>query len=364
MEKKMVGILAGVAAVHVVALAGLMASGGCRQPAILGTQTYNDGPAMEKVPSAQEAPPVAAPETPAPGTVSEKPAAVSQPKAPPALTSVPPAAKTAAAPAAAGESVYKVVKGDSLSRIAYKHGLKTKELAAYNNLDLKSTLKVGQELKIPAGGTYVAPAPKSDKSADKPAAKSGASAKGDAGSDAKSSAKSGAKAKIAELPADGIHVVVSGDSLDRIGRKYGVSAKAIADENNIALTKVLHVGDKLHIPAKSAAKKSAAKKADGKKTPAPAEKATELSTDDLNPDLPISEEKTSPATGAASAEQTSEQTSLLTNTESLQVPKDMTAEEFCRMHNVKMDDLKRMNPDLPADGKLKGGQFLIVPRLQ
>ena len=55
MEKKIVGIFAGVAAIHVVALAGLMASGGCRQPAILGTQTYNDGPAMEKVPSAWRA---------------------------------------------------------------------------------------------------------------------------------------------------------------------------------------------------------------------------------------------------------------------------------------------------------------------
>lgn len=363
MEKKMVGILAGVAAIHVVALAGLMASGGCRQPAILGTQTYNDGPAMEKVPSAQEAPPPAAlvPQSTAPEVQTQPSApAAAAPKAPPALTSVPPAQKTAAA-AAAGETTYKVVKGDSLSRIAYKHGLKTKELAAYNNLDLKSTLKVGQELKIPAGGAYAAPAPQSDKSAAKPAdGKSGASARSDA--------KSGAKAKPAALPADGIHVVAAGESLERIGRKYGVSAKAIADENNIAMTKVLHVGDKLRIPARSAAKKTAAAKSGSKKA-ATKVKTPALTTDDLDPDLPLSGEKAaakpaeSAAQPAAAAVSAPEQTSLLTNTESLQVQNDMTVEEFCRQYSVKIDDLKRLNPDLAADGKLKGGSFLIVPRL-
>ena len=340
MEKKMVGILAGVAAVHVVFLAGLMASGGCRQPAILGTQTYNDGPAMEKVPPAQETLPPAVPQT----EVAVPPAA--QPAAPlalPGLASVPPAVRSAAPAPAAGGSVYKVVKGDSLSRIAYKHGLKTKELAAYNNLDMKSTLKIGQELKIPAGGTYAAPAPQTDNAGGKPAGtKAG-----------KTPGKSAAKP--AELPADGIYVVAAGDSLERIGRKFGVSARAIAKENNIALTKVLRIGEKLRIPARGAGK-AAAPKPDGKKTPTQDRKTPVLSTDDLDPNLPL-------ANGGA-AQGGTEQPSALTNTESVSVPADMTAEDFCKHNNVKLDDLKRLNPDLPADGKLKGGSFLIVPRLQ
>ena len=56
-------------------------------------------------------------------------------------------------------------------------------------------------------------------------------------------------------------------------------------------------------------------------------------------------------------------TTGLANTETLQVPNDMTADQFCKMYNVKMEDLKRLNPDLPADGNLKGGAHMIVPTL-
>lgn len=44
---------------------------------------------------------------------------------------------------------YIVVKGDVLSRVAKKFGLKTKELAKFNNIKSKSTLCVGQKLKLP-----------------------------------------------------------------------------------------------------------------------------------------------------------------------------------------------------------------------
>jgi len=44
---------------------------------------------------------------------------------------------------------YIVVKGDVLSRVAKKFGLKTKELATFNNIKSKSTLCVGQKLKLP-----------------------------------------------------------------------------------------------------------------------------------------------------------------------------------------------------------------------
>lgn len=47
------------------------------------------------------------------------------------------------------EGEYIVLKGDVLSRIAKKVGLKTKVLANYNNLKTKSTLGVGQKLKLP-----------------------------------------------------------------------------------------------------------------------------------------------------------------------------------------------------------------------
>ncbi len=44
---------------------------------------------------------------------------------------------------------YIVVKGDALSKLAKKFGLKTKELAKFNGIKSKSTLCIGQELKLP-----------------------------------------------------------------------------------------------------------------------------------------------------------------------------------------------------------------------
>jgi len=44
---------------------------------------------------------------------------------------------------------YTVVKGDALSRIAKKFGIKTEELAKLNKFKKKSTIRIGQKLKIP-----------------------------------------------------------------------------------------------------------------------------------------------------------------------------------------------------------------------
>ncbi len=376
MEKKMVGILAGVAAVHVVLLAGLMASGGCRQPEILGNQTYNDGPALaepaESAPALNNAPSV--PETEAPETPS-----VSSTGKYPGLSSVTPS-KAAKSAAVAGTSTYKVAKGDTLSGIAYKHGVKTRELMACNNLTEKSVLRIGQELKIPEGGAYHA----DRAAAPKAAAKSTKSTKNTASTAVKSD-KSGVKAApTAAAPADGIHVVASGDTLDRIARKYGVTAKAIAQENSIALNKVLHIGDKLRIPGKAAA--GAAKTDAGLPltdnmdldpnigltptagtTPAGAAPVGTAPTETTAPvpgtNLTPAPAGTTPGAAVGTAAGVTAGTTGLANTETLQVPNDMTADQFCKMYNVKMEDLKRLNPDLPADGNLKGGAHMIVPTL-
>ena len=47
------------------------------------------------------------------------------------------------------EGTYVVMRGDVLSKIAKKFGLKTKKLAEINGLKIKSTLRIGQKLKLP-----------------------------------------------------------------------------------------------------------------------------------------------------------------------------------------------------------------------
>ncbi len=44
---------------------------------------------------------------------------------------------------------YRVVRGDALSKIAKKFGLKTKEIAKMNGIRIESPLRVGQKLKLP-----------------------------------------------------------------------------------------------------------------------------------------------------------------------------------------------------------------------
>ena len=136
---------------------------------------------------------------------------------PPAPTNppvvIPPVAPLEPIAPAAGGSEYVVVKGDSLAKIAKKNGVSTK-------------LKVGQKLTIPAGG--------------------------------KTSADAVAPASVAGGDTGGAsYTVKSGDTLTKIAKKNGTTAKAIQAANGLTTTKI-HVGQKLKIPSKAEAAAPAA----------------------------------------------------------------------------------------------------------
>ena len=228
-------------------------------------------------------------------------------------------------------------------------------------------IRIGQVLTIPEGGVYNE-SRKVKYSGKKSAAKSG-----------KKAAKKGKKSAkpAAALPADGIYVVKSGDSLDRIGRRYGVSAKAIAKENNIALTKVLQIGDKLRIPGKAAATAEPAIPASDVPTATPSTPADDKVLDNLDPNAgldsaaaPVETETVTSAavteSTAAPAVETKKDTAptAAAQTDSLEIVEDMTIEEFCKRNSISVETVRSLNPELPADGKLKGGTYLSVPRLK
>ena len=367
MQKKTVGILAGVAAAHAVLLVGMMVGGGCRQHNILGPHSYNNGPTFNEN---QPAPAVPAPQpTEVAPPVVPGSAAVLPPQPiapPPAVKPVEPVLLPPVAPAPqkvkAGTTTYKVKRGDTLSGIAYRHGVRMSDLAACNNLTGKkvNALYVGQTLTIPEGGVYNPNrAPKKRAVAPKTKVK-------------RTSGKKVAPKPAAALPADGIYVVKSGDTLDRIGRRYGVSGRAIAKENNIAVTKMLRIGDKLRIPGKATvATKSA--------TPAAANtQSTQISAselgNDLDPNAGIETQATdnAPAATQPAAAPAAESTTPAAapaaapadaRTESIEVPNDTTVEEYSKQIMVSVEDLRRLNPAIPADGKLKGGTYLVIPSL-
>ncbi|MFA5256543.1 MAG: LysM peptidoglycan-binding domain-containing protein [Opitutales bacterium] len=124
---------------------------------------------------------------------------------------------------AATQSSYNVVKGDTLSRIAKQFNTSVAAIKTANNLT-GDTIKVGQELMIP-GAAPAAP-----------------------DSIVAGSAKPAAAAE---------YVVVSGDSLSKIARKFGVSVADIRAVN-VLKNDMIRVGQKLVIPAGGSAPKPAA----------------------------------------------------------------------------------------------------------
>lgn len=367
MQKKMVGIIASVATAHAVLAIALITGGGCHQPKLLGPHTYNNGPEFAEIPAAANTPAEAA-QTPAvmpqvPG--SNEAVVLPPPPAKPVYPAQEPEAAPVATPVQSGTVTYTVKRGDTLSLIAYKHGVRTRDLAACNNLSGKAMnrIRIGQVLNIPEGGVYDAKRqPKKRAVAPK----------------VKTAKKKSAK-KVAELPADGVYVVKAGDSLDRIGRRYGVTAAAIAKENDIALTKVLQIGDKLRIPGKAAA---APAKSSTAATSAADNSSLDSTLNDLDPNIGLNTatpatETAAPAAPAATATETAPAAAPAaaatetantaatdsSRTESIEVPEDTTIEAYSTKVMVSVEELRRLNPAIPADGKIKGGTYLVIPML-
>ena len=146
---------------------------------------------------------------------------------PPMVASNPPVAVTpppvavAPPPVENPGSEYVVVHGDTLGKIAKSHGVTLSALKAANPGVEPTKLKVGQKLTIPAGGTAPAAA--------------GVSTAPDTG-----------------MGGVETYVVKSGDTLTKIAKAHGTTAKAIEAASGLSTTKI-KVGQKLKIPSKAEA---------------------------------------------------------------------------------------------------------------
>ena len=124
-------------------------------------------------------------------------------------------AKTQAAKAG---NLYEVRRGDTLSGIAKKHGVKTSELRAANGLVKGGRpIRAGQDLIIPKSS-------KTKKS--------------------KPSAKAGDKPR----PGEKVHEVSKGEALIPIAKRYGVKVQAIRDRNGLTRGRPIRIGQRLIIP--------------------------------------------------------------------------------------------------------------------
>lgn len=166
------------------------------------------------------------------------------------------------APAAAGGAVYVVQSGDSLSKIASKHGVKISALREANKLK-SDKLVVGQKLAIPgkqapaeaapAAAEPAAPAPAP--AAIEPAPASPTPAPAPAAIEAVPAAPAPvppAPTAATKLPAQDQpmdYTVQPNDSLDEIAKMFIIKKEDIMALNNITDPSSIKPGQKLKIPA-------------------------------------------------------------------------------------------------------------------
>jgi membrane-bound lytic murein transglycosylase D len=134
------------------------------------------------------------------------------------------------------EDVVAVRKGDTLARLAKRHGVRVKELASANGLNPGSKLKAGARLVLP----------------DAVAAKERGIAQpapSKASRGTKSVASSGAAREVPNRAMS--YKVHNGDTLDQIARVYGVTVDRLAERNRLKKGEPLRQGVVLVIPLES-----------------------------------------------------------------------------------------------------------------
>ena len=187
-----------VVGVHVAALMVALLSQGCKRDQTTGLDTTSPSYNETNLPALP-------PETnPAYATPSNVPPAV-------------PVAPAAAAP----PQEYVIQKGDSYSTLAKKFGVSTKAIQDANPGVDPLKLQIGKKINIPPPSAATVATP------------------------------TGPGTPSVDSTGEVIYVVKSGDRLEVIAKKYGISAKAIADANNLKTLNKIVVGQKLKIPVKS-----------------------------------------------------------------------------------------------------------------
>jgi LysM repeat protein len=124
-------------------------------------------------------------------------------------------------PPQAEQQEYAIQKGDNYSSIAKKFGISTKAIQDANPGVDPLKLQIGKKIIIPSRSAAPVVTP------------------------------GGPGALPADATSEVVYVVKSGDRLELIAKKYGITAKAIADANNLKTLNKIVVGQKLKIPVKS-----------------------------------------------------------------------------------------------------------------
>jgi LysM repeat protein len=186
-----------VVGVHVAALMVALLSQGCKRDQTTTTDTTSPTYSETNLP-------VLAPET--------NTAFVAPSNLPPILPEP---------PAAPAQQEYVIQPGDKYSTLARKFGVRVKAIQDANPGVDPLKLQIGKKIIIPPPSAAPVATP------------------------------GGPVAPPADATGEVIYVVKSGDRLETIAKKYGLTARAIADANNLKTLNKIVVGQHLKIPVKT-----------------------------------------------------------------------------------------------------------------
>lgn len=136
-------------------------------------------------------------------------------------------------------ATYTVRSGDTLWKIARRNDVSEKQLRVWNNLGWNNTIRPGQVLIVSAAAAKPAKAVKAS-SASK-SGKATKTARNTASTQGSKSVKNAKPAKTKKI----VYTVKSGDTLNKIARRYDVPTSRILDWNKLSSGQVLRPGQSL-----------------------------------------------------------------------------------------------------------------------
>ena len=128
------------------------------------------------------------------------------------------------------DTTYTVRRGDTLSTIARRHGVRMSELVALNGLRSKHRIRIGQKIKLPTDGS--SPSPSTRTASYSPSKKTASTP--------------------AALPESGFYTVRRGDNLSKIADNFGLTIADLVAMNDLRSRNRIHAGQQLRVSRGSA----------------------------------------------------------------------------------------------------------------
>jgi membrane-bound lytic murein transglycosylase D len=129
---------------------------------------------------------------------------------------------------------YLVRRGDTLSTIARRHGVRMNDLVAINGLKSRNQIRVGQKLRLPSNVT--------------PATHTASFTPNPPRVQVRSTAKPSAAKKATDTPPEsGVYQVRRGDNLTRIAERFGMSVPDLVAMNDLRSQHRIAVGQRLRV---------------------------------------------------------------------------------------------------------------------